>query len=132
MGENRESAVGALLRAAGVVLNARRSELHLVGLREAERRTGVSRQTLSVWMRDLEPNERRKYEAFTLDKVAHGLNIDRRALGVAALKDSGQLLGGSDELDELYSYLAQRDDAEQRQIMLWLAEQLNKRGSDEQ
>lgn len=134
MATTRESAVGKLMRAAGVSPNARKSDLSEVGLREAERRTGVSRQTLSVWLRDLEPGERRKYEAFTLDKVANGLGIDRRALGVAALKDSGHVLSGSDDLDELYAYLAQRDDDEQHQIMLWLAERLaeRRRGSDSQ
>lgn len=130
MDQPRESAVGALLRAAGVVPNARRSDLHEIGLREAERKTGVSRQTLSVWLRDLEAGERRKYEAFTLDKVANALGIDRRALGVAAMKDSGQVLSGNDELDDLYSYLSQRDDAEQRQIMAWLAQRLAERGDN--
>jgi hypothetical protein len=89
-----ESAVGALLRAAGVSPNARKADLHSIGVREAERMTGVSRQTISVWLRPVDP-EGRVYTKATIDKVAAGLGIDRRQLGIAAVQDSGLLLDGS-------------------------------------
>lgn len=122
MSERRESAVGKLLRAAGVQKNARLSDIDKLGIRDAARKTGVSRQTLSNWMRDLEPGERRQYDAMSLDLVASGLSINRRELGIAAMQDSGHVLAGAAELDELYDYLGQRTDAEKRQILSWLAQ----------
>lgn len=89
----RDSAVGALLRAAGVTPFARRGDLHAIGVREAERVTGVSRQTISNWLSPLEP-EGRKYNAGTLDAVASGLGINRRRLGIAAAVDMGLLEPG--------------------------------------
>lgn len=123
----RESAVGRLLRAAGVQPRARRAELHAIGIREAERRTGVSRQTLSVWLRDLRPGERRQYDARTLDAVSHGLGISRRELGVAAMQDAGQVLLGDDAGQTLHAvteWLADRTDVEKRQILAWLAQHI--------
>lgn len=130
-GEARESAVGRLLRQAGVEPRARRHERDKLGLREAEQKTGVSRQTLSVWLRPLAPGERRKYDARTLDLVSEGLGISRRALGIAAMQDAGQVLIGSDTetLEAIYDYLAQRDPGEQAQILAWLAQRIAERRS---
>lgn len=133
MTETRESAVGRLLRDAGVTKYARQREPGLIGIREAERRTGVSRQTLSVWLRDLEGGERRRYDAASLDLVAQGLGINRRALGIAAMQDSGHVLaGGSAHLENLYEYLAERSDAEKVQILKWLAERIATADADDE
>lgn len=118
MSECRESAVGALLRAAGMEPRSRKGDLDTIGLREAERRSGVSRQTFSIWLSDVGP-EGRRYDKTTLDRVATALGIDRRKLGVAAMQDSGVVLP-SDAVD-VYEYLIDRDDKEKRQILAWLA-----------
>jgi hypothetical protein len=85
----RESAVGALLRAVGVTATHGRAP-GAIGIREAERLTGVSRQTISAWLKPVE-GDGRKYNAGTLDAVASALGINRRRLGVAAAVDMGLL-----------------------------------------
>src|SRR5438128_5197471 len=92
----RESAVGALLRAAGLRPHSRKADFDTIGIREAERRTGVSRQTLSMYLKPVGP-EGRRYDPWTLDRVAHGLGVDRRALGVAAMRDNGVMLPGTND-----------------------------------
>lgn len=132
----RESAVGKLLRAAGVEPRARRDDLEKMTIREAERKTGVSRQTLHTWLRDLAPGERRQYDAKRLDMVAEGLKISRRELGVAAMLDAGQVLAGSGEdaeqtLRQVYDYLSNRTIDEQTQLMAWLAQRIAEKRAKE-
>ncbi len=64
-----------------------------IGVREAARLTGVSRQTISVWLGPVD-GEGRNYNAGSLDAVAAGLGINRRRLGVAAAVDMGLLEPG--------------------------------------
>lgn len=110
----KPSAVSALLREHGVELRSRKGD-RTVGLRDAERMTGVSRQTLSVWMRDV-PAGGRNYDARTLDAVAAGLGINRRQLGLAALRDSGLLQQGVPAADVL-CYLLEKMSTEQVAIV---------------
>jgi len=120
----RPSAVGALLRAAGLQPGSRRSDVDTVGIRDAERKTGVSRQTLSMYLKPVGPQGRR-YDPWTLDRVAHGLGVDRRALGIAAMRDNGVMLAGTgDDMADLYEYLGNRDESEQVQILAWLAQRV--------
>jgi transcriptional regulator with XRE-family HTH domain len=75
-----ESRVAALLRArAGVGT--------LLSESEAAGRCGLSRQTLSKVMRGLT----RDIKPTTLDKLANGLGIDRKLLGLEALVDAGHI-----------------------------------------
>lgn len=80
----RESAVGRLLREAGVG-PGRDAE---IGMREAERRTGVSRQTLAAWLAPIDPDNPIRHTKKNLELVARGLGIDRAALGMASMIDN--------------------------------------------
>lgn len=89
---DRVSAVGDLLRGVGVT-NTNGRAAGAIGLREAERLTGVSRQTFSIWLSPVDEGGR-NYNAGTLDEVATGLGINRRRLGLAAAVDMGLLEPG--------------------------------------
>jgi len=119
-----------LLRQAGVAKYVR-AGADQISIREAERRTGVSRQTLSVWMRELEEGERRRYDALSLDLVANGLKIDRRELGIAALKDSGHVVESDDQAGELIDWLAQRTSDEKRQALAWLLQEVARQDAEQ-
>lgn len=81
-GRQRESAVGRLLTEAGVGPD------RPIGLREAERRTGVSRQTLAAWLAPVDPTNPIRHTKKNLDLVSRGLDIDRAALGMASMIDN--------------------------------------------
>jgi transcriptional regulator with XRE-family HTH domain len=118
-----------MLRERGVTPGARKRDVDSIGLREAERLTGVSRQTISDWLQPMADDERRNYTAKTLDAVAHGLGINRRELGIAAARDAGALLVNTDAgLLDIYEYLETRNDDENAELLGWLAQRLASRG----
>lgn len=89
-----ESELGRVLRKYGVGQS--------INMSEAERRTGISRQTIAKWMRPVSPENAIRHTRVTLDAVADGLGIPRGELHHASQVDQGTALVPVDAGDDWY------------------------------
>lgn len=84
-----ESRIAAVLRAYGVRRRDDPPSPDTMSIRDAEKKTGVSRETIARLMRPLESNERRRIRADNLRKLAEGLGIPLDLLERENLADWG-------------------------------------------